>query len=91
MSKVFWTEPAREVRDKAVEYIARNNLRAALTQLGEIQKQTERLLTYPHLGRPSRIRGARELSINRTSFLVVYRILGDNIHIFRFYHTSRRR
>ena len=91
MSQVIWTEAADAARDSAIEYIARNNLTAALTQLDEVKRQTDRLVKFPHLGKPSKIKGARELLINRTPFKVVYAILNDNIHIFRFYHTARKR
>lgn len=91
MSRVIWTEVADAARDSAIEYIARNNLTAALPQLDEIRRQTERLIKFPHLGRPSKVKGARELLINRTPFKVVYCLLNDNIHIFRFYHTAQKR
>ena len=91
MSQVIWTEAADAARDSAIEYIARSNLTAALTQLDEVKRQTDRLAKFPHLGKPSKIKGARELLINRTPFKVVYTILSGNIHIFRFYHTAQRR
>ena len=90
MSGLYWTESARDARDAALEYTARSSLRAALSQLAEVQKQTSRLLTHPHLGRPGRRKNMRELSINRTPFVVTYRIIGDNIQILHFRHTSRR-
>ena len=91
MSRVIWTDAADAARDSAIEYIARSNLTAALTQVDEIRHQTERLIKFPHLGKPSRVKGARELLINRTHFKVVYCILDGNIHIFRFYHTAQKR
>lgn len=91
MSRIFWTEAAEDSRNAAIEYIAQSNLAAALNQFDEIEKQTDRLLKHPHLGRASRVQGARELSINRTNFVVVYRIVGDNIQVFRFRHTSQKR
>ena len=90
MSGLYWTETAREARDAALEHVARSSLRAALSQLSEVQKQTARLLTHPHLGRPGRKKNTRELSINRTPFVVTYRIIGDNIQILHFRHTSQR-
>jgi len=91
MSRVLWTDAADAARDAAIEYIARNNLMAALAQLDEIRRQTERLVDFPHLGKPSKIKGARELLINRTPFKVVYTVLNGNIHVFRFYHMAQKR
>jgi plasmid stabilization system protein ParE len=90
MSRVIWTDAADAARDFAIEYIARSNLSAALTPVDEIRHQTERLLKFPYLGKPSKVKGARELLINRTHFKVVYCILDGNIHIFRFYHTAQK-
>ena len=91
MSRVFWVETAEHARDQAIEYIAEHSLDAALAQYDEIHRQTQRLLKFPHLGRPSRVRDARELSINRTNFIVIYRIIGDHIQVVRFIHASQRR
>ena len=91
MSRIIWTDAADAARDAAIEYIAHHNLTAALTQLDEIRRQTERLIKFPHLGKPSKIKGARELLINRTQFKVVYCFLNGNIHIFRLYHTAQKR
>ena len=91
MSGVFWVETAELARDRALEYIAQHSLDAALAQYDEIDRQIQRLLRFPHLGRPSRVKGARELSINRTNFIVIYRLIGDNIQVVRFVHTAQRR
>jgi len=90
MSRVIWMELAVEARDKAIEFLARSNLDAALEQLDEIHDQTQRLARFPHLGRPSRRKGLRDLTINRTRFVVSYRVIGDNIQILYFRHTSQR-
>ncbi len=91
MSRLFWVDMAEYARDTAIEYIARDNLRAALDQFDEIDKQTMRLLKHPGLGRPGRVKGTRELSITRTSFVVTYRIICENVQILRFRHTSQKR
>ena len=90
MSRVIWSDTAEAKRDRAIEFIARSNLYVALEQLDEIHSQTQRLLRFPNLGRPSRRKGLRDLSINRTRFVVSYRAIGDNIQILYFRHTSQR-
>lgn len=90
MSRVYWTETAEAARDARIEFIARTSLDAALEQLEEVQRQTTRLVTFNHLGRPGKTKGTRDLTINRTSFVVTYRIIGDNIQIMRFRHTSEK-
>lgn len=80
--RVQWTNRAENDRENAIEYIAQDSLTAALSQLDEIEGQTDRLAEYPKLGRPGRVKSTRELVINRTSFIAVYRIKSEFV---RFY------
>ncbi|MDX8400517.1 MAG: type II toxin-antitoxin system RelE/ParE family toxin [Gallionellaceae bacterium] len=86
---LLWTPHARKQRHDAIEYIAQDNHIAALKQLDEIEKQTDTLLLHPEIGRTGRRSGTRELLINRTSFVVVYRIKAKHIEIVRLLHTSQ--
>lgn len=91
MSRVFWVDTAEQARDTALEFIARQSLDSALAQFDEIERQTDRLVRHPYLGRPGKTPGTRDLTINRTYFVVTYRIVGDNIQVLRFRHTSQKR
>ena len=44
----------------------------------------------PHIGRPGRVAGTRELIITDTAYIIPYRVKGDNLQILRVYHSSRR-
>jgi len=88
--RVVWLDNARAAREAAIEYIAQESLTAALSQLNEIEQQTSRLAEYPKLGRVGRKKGTRELIINRTPFIAIYRIKGDDIQIFRFLHGAQK-
>jgi toxin ParE1/3/4 len=61
-----------------------------LSQLDEIERQTDRLADYPKLGRPGRVKGTRELVVNRTPFIVVYRIKGEIVQILRVLHGAQQ-
>ncbi|WP_412034421.1 type II toxin-antitoxin system RelE/ParE family toxin [Rhizobium beringeri] len=50
------------------------NVGAAISQLDEIERQTDLLIDQPGIDRPGRIDGTRELIISRTSFIVIYRV-----------------
>ena len=88
--QVQWTVSAGLDREAAIDYIAKDNLSAALSQLDEIEGQTDRLANYPNLGRPGRVKGTRELVVNRTPFIVVYRIKGEFIQILRVLHGAQQ-
>ena len=90
--KVIWLAQALAERSAAIEHIAQDDIRAALNQLDEIQKQTNRLAEHPELGRPSRLRpGVRLINIARTPFVVTYRIRpgARRIEIIHLVHTRQ--
>jgi toxin ParE1/3/4 len=48
------------------------------------------LADNPHMGRPGRVPGTRELVVTRTPYIVPYRVRGDTLEILRVYHGARR-
>ena len=48
------------------------------------------LAEQPGLGRPGRVAGSRELIVDKTRYIVPYRVRGETVEILRFSHTSRR-
>ena len=45
---------------------------------------------HPHMGRPGRINGTRELVITNTPYIVPYRVQSGIIQVLRVYHGARR-
>ena len=90
--RVIWLAKTLARRDADIARIAQEDSRAALRQLDEIERQTDRLAKHPELGRPASQAGARRLSIARTPFVIAYRIRprAQRIEIFRFLHTRQR-
>ncbi|MCV9910487.1 type II toxin-antitoxin system RelE/ParE family toxin [Brucella sp. HL-2] len=90
--KLVWLTRARADRTDALNYIAEENPRAALSQLDEIERQTDILINYPDMGRVGRHRGTRELIVNRTPFVIVYRVRprAQRIEILRLLHGARQ-
>lgn len=87
---VQWTVSADSDRENAINSIAKDSLTAALSRLDEIEGQTDRLADYPKLGRPGRVKGTRELVVNRTPFMVVYRIKAEFIQMLRVLHGAQQ-
>jgi toxin ParE1/3/4 len=88
--RLAWTARARRARTAAIDYIAQDSPQAALAQLGAIEQQIKSLPDHPALGRPGRVAGTRELVINRTPFILVYRIEDDAIRILHFLHGGQQ-
>jgi toxin ParE1/3/4 len=90
--KIVWLPRARANRTDAIDHIAKENPRAALDQLEEIEQQSKMLTDHPEIGRIGRRRGTRELVINRTPFILIYRVRPrtKRIEILRFLHGAQK-
>lgn len=67
-------------------YIASNNPAAAHRVASRLRGLLLSLQTTPHLGRPGRLFGTRELvtpPIGKTSYLIVYRVKETQLEILR--------
>ena len=70
-------------------FISNDNPAAAQKVLAIIWETTKLLEQHPHIGRPGRVAGTRELVIPNTPFIVPYRIISDEIQILRVIHGAR--
>lgn len=87
--KIFWTQSARQSRNALVEYIANDNIHAALELDTRISVAASRLADFPQLGKMGRIEGSRELVIHK-HYILVYDIVEEDIVILAILHTSQQ-
>ena len=88
---VGWSAPALRDLVALHAYVAQHNPAAAERVVLEIIESVEALLpAHPHIGRPGRVSGTRELVIPRTEYIVPYQVRNSRIQILRFYHGARR-
>ncbi|HEX9167834.1 MAG TPA: type II toxin-antitoxin system RelE/ParE family toxin [Roseiarcus sp.] len=85
-----WTRPALADLEASGDYVARDNPGAAQRLLACIAVTVETLRDHPHLGRPGRIAGTRELVVAETPYVVPYRMRGDEVEILAVFHGARR-
>ena len=86
---VFWLKTATRTRFEQLDYIAADNPAAAARLDQEIELQTDMLAKYPLMGREGRVKGTRELVINRSRFIAVYRVKKKRIEILRILHGAQ--
>ena len=72
------------------DFVARDNPSAARRLVARIAASVEALGDHPHLGRPGRITGTRELVVAETPYIVPYRVRGDDVEILAVFHGARR-
>lgn len=86
---IVWTVTAARNRDAQLTYVGQDNPSAALRLDLEITTQIRQLLLSPEIGRLGRLAGTREMVINRTPFIAIYRIRPDSIQILRLLHGAQ--
>ncbi|MCX7192721.1 MAG: type II toxin-antitoxin system RelE/ParE family toxin [Proteobacteria bacterium] len=88
--RVRWLKKAIANLDAEADYIAQENQTAAADMFLYVQNKVDALSEFPSSGRPGRVPGTRELVIDRYPFVVPYRVVGDELHVLRVFHTRRK-
>ncbi len=88
--KIKWVRLALDDLDKAGEFIAGDNPKAAVRVLKRIWGAVQLLADQPHAGRAGRIPGTRELVVTGTPFIIPYRVVENTVQILRVLHGKRK-
>ena len=86
--KVVWTDRALREVAATFAYQAAENAAAATRLADRLLHAGDALALHPRLGRPAD-GGRRLLVVER--FVLIYRLVGDEVRILRVVHGSRRR
>lgn len=89
--QIVWTETALRHLTSIHDYIERDKPEAAKDVAQAICRGIAFLADHPHLGRPGRKPGTRELIIAGTPYLVPYHVQGDRLTIVAVLHGAQRR
>ncbi len=87
--KLVWTKHAENMRDSIINYIAEDNIDAALEMDLLFGQSAERLLEFPKAGKKGRLPSTYELVVH-THYILVYQIVDDTIESVALAHTSRQ-
>lgn len=90
--RVVWLPRALKDREKQIAYIATHSPTNAVEQGDRIQNQANLLADYPEMGRIGRKPRTRELVVNRTPFVLVYRVRATarRVEILRVLHGAQQ-
>jgi toxin ParE1/3/4 len=84
-----WLRTALRNLDDEATYIAQDDAAAARLVVQRVMGAVATLAEQPGLGRPGRVAGTRELVVDKTRYIVPYRVRGQTVVILRVFHTSR--
>jgi toxin ParE1/3/4 len=88
---IVWSPEAIQDLVSLRAYIAQESPAGAKRTVLRVVEVVENLLPEnPHIGRPGRVPGTRELVIPQTPYIVPYRVRGEAVQILRVYHSARR-
>jgi len=88
---IIWSPEAIQDLISLKSYIAEESPSGAQRIALRILYSVEHVLpNSPHMGRPGRVPGTRELVVPQTPYIVPYRVEGEAIQILRVYHSARR-
>ena len=90
--EIKWLRKALQNLDHEISYIAQSDPAAAQLVMQRIHKSVTRLAENPASGHQGRIHGTRELVIQKTRYVIPYRVLPrtNTIEILRVFHCSRK-
>jgi toxin ParE1/3/4 len=88
--KVGWSPHALADREAIFNFTVTDSPRRAVVWDERISASVRRLRHFPGLGRSGRLDGTRELVIESTPFILIYRFENEAVTILRVLHGSRR-
>ena len=88
--KIILAPEAERDLEEIFTFLLEDDPRAAEAVLERIEKRISQLRDHPHIGRPGRVPGTRELVIPKTPFIVPYQVTGNMIEVLRIYHGARQ-
>jgi addiction module RelE/StbE family toxin len=88
--RIVWTRKALRHLADIRTYIEQDKPEAARKVAASILRTVAYLAQHPHLGRPGRKPGTRELVIADTPYLVPYQVRDDRLIILAVLHGAQR-
>jgi len=88
--RIVWTRKALQHLADIQTYIEQDKPEAARRVADTIRKTVAYLAKHPHLGRPGRKAGTRELVIVDTPYIIPYQVRDDRLIILSVLHGARR-
>jgi toxin ParE1/3/4 len=89
--RIVWSETAIANLVDIRQYVEQDKPEAARRLAQRILSSVERLAKHPHLGRPGREPGTRELIVADTPYIIPYRIHRGRLAILAVLHAAQDR
>jgi toxin ParE1/3/4 len=87
---VRWTTDAADDLERICDYIAESRPESARRVVQSMVERIGTLETFPHLGRPGRVHGTREIAFPPLPFVAIYEVREEQIVVLRVLHGAQR-
>ena len=88
--QLVWLPLALNDLEAIRDYIYPDNPKAAQDMVRRVFEAVKLLPEAPAIGRPGRVVSTRELVVDRTPYIVPYRVKEDRVEILRVYDARRQ-
>ena len=88
--RVRWTTDAADDLERICDFIAENRPVAARGVAQSIVERIGTLETFPHIGRPGRVHGTREIAFPPLPFIAIYEVREEQIVLLRILHGAQQ-
>lgn len=87
--EIHWLARAEKNLVDIENFIAEDNVQAAIQVSENIEISAGRLIDHPNMGKSGRVKGTRELIVVGTPYILVYRLNGNSIQILSILHGAQ--
>jgi toxin ParE1/3/4 len=84
--KIVWSRRALRHLVALRDQIAKDSPTSAAQVASRILKSVDMLAAHPHIGRPGRLAGTRELVVAGTPYIIPYRIKEGGLELIAVFH-----
>lgn len=88
--RVRWTTDAADDLERIFDHIAESRPESARRVAQSVIERLGTLETFPHLGRPGRVQGTREVVFPPLPFVAIYEVRDEQIIVLRILHGGQR-
>jgi plasmid stabilization system protein ParE len=87
---IVWRRQAARDPAHIFDFVLRQDPGAARNLCDRVERRVAQLRDHPHMGRPGRVAGTRELVVAGTPYVVAYREASSQVDVLAVIHASRR-
>ena len=89
--RIRWTPAAAADLQQISDYLREHHPHYRQATLRKLYDTIHKLREAPHLGKPGRVEGTREILFPPMPYVAVYRVREQGIEVLRIWHTAQNR